>query len=269
MESGLYLAGEFAERCQITRDTLEHYTRTGLLRPYTRASNGYGYYSPEQEYTVLLIRMLQTIGYSLKEIKTALYSGGVEKLFDMMHEKEQDLRQRQSQIDYALKLHDYYRQFRQTTLDLATTEMRIVDNPAEFYIFCTAFETEDSYRSHVLACQARPKTVMGFPVGSYYSMEKVAHMDFEMPSGYCSYCVGKPKDVDAYQMIPRGMYATYRYMDSSRSANREVTAELLSFIKNSGYVLSGALYVIPFAHSIDARSGSDYDNRIFGAVALS
>ena len=62
--------GEFSQMMQVTVKTLRHYEQKGLLFPYEVDEwTGYRYYSVEQMQRLNAIRQLQSLGFSLVEIK--------------------------------------------------------------------------------------------------------------------------------------------------------------------------------------------------------
>ena len=68
-ENRLFTVNEFADYSRTTKDTLIHYDKIGLLTPALRGENYYRYYSGGQLAVVNVIRILQELGMSLKEIK--------------------------------------------------------------------------------------------------------------------------------------------------------------------------------------------------------
>lgn len=274
-EFGYYHAKEFAEQCGISRDTLEYYNRIGLLVPCKRGENGYGMYSPEQEYTLQLITYLKIGGCTLKEIKEYLYVSGMPELYNVMEGRKEALEKKRDIIDKALRTYDYHRNFRLTTLDLATREMRIVTNPRSFYIFETKIDPEKSvsstyrakkFRDHIMRCREHGSVLMNFPVGIIYSNEAMLSLRLQNVRGYCNYCIGKPNDTSIYTMIPPTEFLTYMHTGRTRLAEREVVAGLLRFAEKEGYRPNGDLFTIPFTRIIDSNHGSLYDSRIFISV---
>ncbi|QRG69140.1 MerR family transcriptional regulator [Brevibacillus choshinensis] len=72
--------GEMAKLRGITVDTLRHYDKIGLLKPYYIDSDtGYRYYSISQYEVLGTIRELRRIGFSLEEIKDFLTNRTVKK----------------------------------------------------------------------------------------------------------------------------------------------------------------------------------------------
>jgi len=68
-ESGLFSISDFAKFSRLTRDTLLHYDRIGILTPAMRGENNYRQYSGSQLAVVNVIRTLQQLGMTLNEIK--------------------------------------------------------------------------------------------------------------------------------------------------------------------------------------------------------
>ena len=68
-ENGLFSISEFARYSRMTRDTLLHYDRIGLLSPTSRGENNYRSYSASQLAVVNVIRTLQQLSMTLEEIK--------------------------------------------------------------------------------------------------------------------------------------------------------------------------------------------------------
>ncbi len=67
-----YSSTEICKLANVTKKTLRHYYKIALLSPSTIDDNGYWYYSDQELETIQLIKNLQVIGYSLKEIKEYL-----------------------------------------------------------------------------------------------------------------------------------------------------------------------------------------------------
>jgi len=67
---------EIARACGLSRSTLLYYDRIGLLRPASRTSSGYRYYTHADRTTLQRIRHFRDAGLTLKEIRAVLSSGG-------------------------------------------------------------------------------------------------------------------------------------------------------------------------------------------------
>lgn len=63
--------GSLAEACGVSRDTLRHYERKGVLHA-GRSANGYRRYSARALARVQLVRRALTVGFTLDELSTVL-----------------------------------------------------------------------------------------------------------------------------------------------------------------------------------------------------
>jgi DNA-binding transcriptional MerR regulator len=68
MNDRILSINQLAKFARVTRDTLIHYDKIGLVKPVKRGENNYRYYSDEQIALVNLIRTLQLLGMPLKDI---------------------------------------------------------------------------------------------------------------------------------------------------------------------------------------------------------
>ena len=69
--------GEFSQMMQVTVKALRHYEQKGLLFPCKVDEwTGYRYYSVEQMQRLNTIRQLQSLGFSLDEIKESCTKKG-------------------------------------------------------------------------------------------------------------------------------------------------------------------------------------------------
>lgn len=72
-EKKLYSIGEIAELTDTSGKTLRYYDTIGLLKPgYKNPETLYRYYTKDQVFNVFLIKKLQTLGFSLKEIQSLM-----------------------------------------------------------------------------------------------------------------------------------------------------------------------------------------------------
>jgi DNA-binding transcriptional MerR regulator len=62
-------SGELAALAGVSRDTLRHYERLGLLPPPQRSANGYRHYPPQALDRVRLVRAALGIGFSVDELR--------------------------------------------------------------------------------------------------------------------------------------------------------------------------------------------------------
>ncbi|HJT27675.1 MAG TPA: heavy metal-responsive transcriptional regulator [Pyrinomonadaceae bacterium] len=65
-------SGELAELAGVSRDTLRHYERKGVLSRPFRGHNGYRIYPPEALQRVQLVRRALSVGFTLDELAKVL-----------------------------------------------------------------------------------------------------------------------------------------------------------------------------------------------------
>lgn len=65
-------AGELAQAAGVSRDTLRHYERKGVLARPRRAANGYRLYPPDALRRVRLVRRALRVGFTLDELARIL-----------------------------------------------------------------------------------------------------------------------------------------------------------------------------------------------------
>lgn len=83
-----YSIGKVAELCSTPIKTLRYYDEIGLLKPkYRNEDSNYRYYGKEQIHTLLVIRRLRALGFSLKEIQAMISNSDLSLLESMLTEK--------------------------------------------------------------------------------------------------------------------------------------------------------------------------------------
>jgi DNA-binding transcriptional MerR regulator len=72
MKAGDLSSGELADSAGVSRDTLRHYERKGVLPRPLRGQNGYRKYPPEALQRVQLVRRALSVGFTLDELAKVL-----------------------------------------------------------------------------------------------------------------------------------------------------------------------------------------------------
>lgn len=67
-----YSSSDLSNLANVTKKALRHYDKLSLLSPSIIDDNGYWYYTAQDLDKLQLIKNLQTMGFSLKEIKSNL-----------------------------------------------------------------------------------------------------------------------------------------------------------------------------------------------------
>lgn len=72
MSESMIRIGCLAAQLAVTTRTIRYYEQLGLIRPTTISPKGYRFYSPDAVAVIKKIRELQSIGFSLAEIKEVI-----------------------------------------------------------------------------------------------------------------------------------------------------------------------------------------------------
>jgi DNA-binding transcriptional MerR regulator len=99
-----YSSTDVTKRASITKKTLRHYQKIGILKPIIE-ENGYWYYTEKDLTTLQLIQTLQVMGFTLKEIKKSIDSNYID-LRNQVLEKKNYIKEQQMQLDLASRLID-------------------------------------------------------------------------------------------------------------------------------------------------------------------
>lgn len=96
--------GEMAKLRNVTVDTLRHYDKIGLLKPYhIDPDTGYRYYSIYQYEVLGTIKELRKIGFSLEEIKEFLTNRNVKKSVQLLRKSMDNI---QAKIKELQNIHN-------------------------------------------------------------------------------------------------------------------------------------------------------------------
>lgn len=95
---------EVTKRASITKKTLRHYQKIGILNPIIK-ENGYWYYTEQDLTTLQLIQILQVMGFTLKEIKDSIDSN-YNNLRNQVLDKKNYIKEQIMQLNLASRLID-------------------------------------------------------------------------------------------------------------------------------------------------------------------
>lgn len=98
-----YSSSEFASIGNVTKKTLRHYDKIGLLSPSRIDDNGYWYFDEDAMNRLQIIRNLQVLGFSLREIKQNMESD-FEQLRKVIAEKKRFVDEQILQLQLAKRL---------------------------------------------------------------------------------------------------------------------------------------------------------------------
>lgn len=131
-----YKIGEVAEYFGISRDTLRHYDKLGILSPPQKNENGYRIYSRADFLCMSYIRDLREAGVSLKDIAVLMKDGSIEKAEAIMQIRQSQIKKEITTLEYMYGvIEDYKLCYRNIISTLNQPE--IIDLPRFVYLEIT------------------------------------------------------------------------------------------------------------------------------------
>lgn len=98
----LFSVSQTAKKVNMTAETLRHYDRIGLVKPFkTDEWTGYRYYSEREIVQLNTVHALQCMDLSLSEIKTVLQYEDFEKITHLLKEAEINADKKIAELNYA------------------------------------------------------------------------------------------------------------------------------------------------------------------------
>lgn len=114
-----YRISQFAEKCNVNKETIRYYEQKELLQEPYRTNAGYRIYSDDDVKRVGFIKRLQALSFSLSEVNKLL--GIVDKdevrcenMFEFVSKKEEDV---QKKIEDLKRIENMLKNLKQQCLD--------------------------------------------------------------------------------------------------------------------------------------------------------
>ena len=104
--SNTYTAGCLAKMAGVSSRTIRFYDKEGILKPVAYTQSGYRLYDAQSLLQLQKIKMLQTAGFSLEDIKRILWNQKEEKIEDILWEQKLIMLQKKYQIQQMIQLLD-------------------------------------------------------------------------------------------------------------------------------------------------------------------
>ncbi len=161
---------EFAKACGVSKDTLFHYDKIGILKPEHVNDKGYRFYSIKQFFTFDIIAILQEAGTPLGEIKEYLGNKSPSQFLSILKQKREQLILEQKKIKRMERL-------LQATYDMIENALHVVCNVPfieefdEEYLITVALSSEGIEKEDVKK------------MGEHFDYCAVHHIEYEYPVG--------------------------------------------------------------------------------------
>lgn len=131
-------SGQFAKVMGISKDTLFHYDRLGILSPEFKAENGYRYYSINQIDVFKVISILKELEMPLKEIKEYLNKRSPQELIVLLGKEEAMLNSKIKQLQKMKSIISEKKRITQAATEIISTDIIIEEKKEEFLVVTEA-----------------------------------------------------------------------------------------------------------------------------------
>ena len=243
MAAGVLLSvSEFAKFSRTTRYTLLHYDKIGLLSPVSRGDNNYRYYSSSQIAVVNVIRTLQELGISLREIKKLKDRRTpqlAEKVFMQQIKKiDKKIQDWERARKLLLAFQDTIRSVSGVdesgiTIRYLPEEPIVLGDPNDYSGGGDDYDALSNFYREIGG--KYPGLSLNYPVWAVFSESRVKSGDWVWPDRYYFY---NPEGCDKK---PAALYAV-GYKRGGYGECGELYRRLIEYINNNGFEICGDAY---------------------------
>lgn len=175
---------EFAKLHGVNKRTLHYYDTIGLFSPYKKGDNGYRYYDISQSIDFEYIRMLKELNMSIEEIGRYLKHPNPDMFIKIADRKLQEIEAQIQSMRRTKKILQTKKMQVSFCKTLQEQEIKVVECKEEKLLALSYDFTDDDVSnvySFVKDKWGIEQIRMG--IGSYISVDKVLHADFEKYDG--------------------------------------------------------------------------------------
>jgi len=241
-EIGLFSLGDFAKISRLTRDTLLHYDRIGLLAPVSRGDNNYRYYSGNQLYVVNVIRTMQQLGMTLEEIKGLRDLRSPELLYDIL---QKQIGKIDRKIEDWVRARKLLLTFEKCISSVSTIDESVVTirfMPAEAIVLGdlndysrgrTMYDTLLSFYQDI--SEKYPSLDLNYPAWAVFTAERVKSGELHGPDRYYFY------NPEGHDRRPAALYAV-GYTRCGYGNGIGLYQKMIDYIDKNGFEICGNAY---------------------------
>lgn len=236
-----FTAGQFAKLHQINKRTLHYYDEIGLFSPAYKGENGYRYYTYQQSAEFENILALRELGMSIEEIKNYLKKPNTDEFLKIAAEKTSEI---DEQIKKLQQLKSLLEEKQNTLLhckEICDGKIEVIQEPKKYLLLTPAASADMAeIMTHLQAAWIHSAYKTG--CGSYISLDKVKHQQFETYDGLFT-TVSALKKGGNFQARPAGKYLC-GYCVGQWEKIPALYAKMLNFAAENGLKLIGNCYEI-------------------------
>ena len=256
-----YTTGEFAKLCHTTKETLFHYDSIGLLKPKIVKENGYRYNLSSQYFEFDLIKVLQEVKMSLKEIKAFMIQRNSENFVNTLNEKylqleeeKKRIEEMQYRIQQAISMTKYGVETKHMVpfLQECLEEHLLTITLPDHYM---SDREMMGYMSQQLEYCAQHRLTEELPLGTIIYHDQFLKRDYHENMYFLK--LRQPFDDIHYVMKPKGLYATILHAGFYDTID-ESFEKLFEFVEQEGYQMIGNAYEYEIHNYFTVQDTDEY-----------
>ena len=233
---------KFSEYSRVSTHTLRHYDKHGLLSPIARGDNKYRYYTNAQIADIRLIRALQKLGMSLKEIKDFKERRSPKLAAEVFSSQESIINANIEEWAHAKSLLVTLQKNLHSGLNADINEITIQYIPEQTIVlgdlndYSQGKDNYDALCAFYKAMRIKyPKLDMSYPISGLFSEERIKRRDWAWPNRYYFY------DSGGKDKKPAALYAV-GYAHGGYGNGAELYSRLVRYIDEHGFEICGDAY---------------------------
>jgi DNA-binding transcriptional MerR regulator len=234
--------GELAKLSRITRATLIHYDKIGVLKPVYIGENNYRYYSLEQISWVNLIRTMQTIGMSLKDIIKITKRRTPEIVLDLFSEQINNINKTITEHLEARKLLLTLQTTIENSIAVNEDKVELVWEKASSIFIGPQNHYDgnntdwDTLLDFYTYCEEKYKHInLNYSAWAYFSEERIKKGDWKYPDRYYF------NSPDGDDKKPEGWYVV-GYGRGGYGQTSEIYKKIIAYINENNLEICGPSY---------------------------
>ncbi|MDR2356864.1 MAG: MerR family transcriptional regulator [Oscillospiraceae bacterium] len=266
MNTELLSISELAKFSRVSRTALIHYDKVGLVKPIARGDNNYRHYSDEHIALVNLVRTLQHLGMSLKEITFVAQHRTPESIMKLFNEQIVNIDRDIMSLANARKLMENMISVIDDVIDVDEDKIYLERLPEEriflgpdndysngrtlntalldFYNWCKVFDSSMN---------------LNYSAWGIFSAERLKRGDWVWPDKFYF------NNPDGPDIKPEGLYAT-GYTRGNYGDTDNLYRRLMAFIAEHKLKLTGPSFETYPLNEISIMDPSNYLIRVSIAV---
>ncbi|WP_138754287.1 MerR family transcriptional regulator [Paenibacillus sinopodophylli] len=252
--------GQFAKLMGISKDTLFHYERLGILSPEMKADNGYRYYSMNQRDVLKVISILKELDMPLKEIKEYLNKKSPQALIVLLEKEEALLHAKIKKLNKMKKIISEKKRMTEAAIQIIPDQLVYEHNHEQYLVLTEAdpYTNDESFYDSMLKHEKYLNSHnmdTSHTIGWMRDTTKVlANEAFSYDYLYTR--VSKPSHYSNY-MRDKGTYLV-AYHTNGYSSVSETYDRMLKFVHEEGLKLHGYFYEDVLLDDLSVRGYDEY-----------